>query len=225
MTDSYIKNTKFYVSVDCIIFGFDKEELKLLLLKRNFEPSLGQWSLMGGFVRDNESVDDAAKRVLKELTGLKDVYMEQVGTFGDVHRDPGARVISVAYYAMINVNDYNKNLVKKHNAYWLSMDTIPELIFDHSKMVQMALDQMRKKASTSPIGFHLLPPLFTLPQLQSLYEAIYGEAIDKRNFRKRIAEMNFIERTNIKDKRSTTRHPYLWKFNNNAYSKDPKFKI
>ena len=225
MTNYYIKNTKFYVSVDCIIFGFDKGELKLLLLKRNFEPSLGEWSLMGGFVRDNESVDDAAKRVLEELTGLRNVYMEQVGTFGDVHRDPGERVISVAYYALINVNDYNKNLVKKHNAYWICTDAIPELIFDHPKMVQMALNQMRKKASASPIGFNLLPTLFTLPQLQSLYEAIYGEAIDKRNFRKRIAEMNFIERTDIKDKSSNTRHPYLWKFNNNAYSKDPKFKI
>ena len=118
MTTYYNINPRFYVSVDCIIFGFDKGSLKLLLLKRNFEPPKGSWSLMGGFVQDGESVDDAAKRVLAELTGLENVYMEQVGTFGEVDRDPGERVISVAYYALININEYDRNLVQQHNAHW-----------------------------------------------------------------------------------------------------------
>ena len=225
MTDYYIKNTKFYVSVDCIIFGFDGGELKLLLLKRNFEPAMGEWSLMGGFVKDEESVNNAAKRVLKELTGLEDVYMEQVAAFGEVNRDPGERVISVAFYALININDYNRELVRKNNAFWININELPGLIFDHAEMVKQALHQMRIKASSSPIGFNLLPELFTLPQLQSLYEAIYGETLDKRNFRKRVKEMNFIEETGLKSKDTTRRKAYLDKFNNTVYNKDSKFKL
>ena len=194
MTTYYNINPKFYVSVDCIIFGFDEGELKLLLLKRNFEPAMGKWSLMGGFVQEDESVDAAAKRVLAELTGLENVYMEQVGTFGDLERDPGERVISVAYYALVNVNEYDREL-------------------------------MKHKASYNPIGFNLLPELFTLTQLQNLYEAIYGEPMDKRNFRKRVAEMDFIEKTDLIDKSGSRRGAYLYKFNDKAYRKDPKFKL
>ena len=225
MTDYYIKNTKFYVSVDCIIFGFDGGELKLLLLKRNFEPAMGEWSLMGGFVEDEESVNDAAKRVLRELTGLEDVYMEQVAAFGEVNRDPGERVISVAFYALININEYNRELVSKNNAFWISINELPKLIFDHAEMVKQALHQMRIKASNSPIGFNLLPELFTLPQLQSLYEAIYGETLDKRNFRKRVKDMSFIEETGLKSKDTTRRKANLYKFNNTVYNKDSKFKL
>lgn len=194
MTTYYNINPQFYVSVDCIIFGFDKGSLKLLLLKRNFEPAKGSWSLMGGFVQDGESVDDAAKRVLAELTGLENVYMEQVGTFGEVDRDPGERVISVAYYALININEYDRNLVQQHNAHWAEINEIPPLVFDHPQMVKQARIMLQKKASSEPIGFNLLPSLFTLFQLQSLYEAIYGEPLDKRNFRKRVADLNYIEK-------------------------------
>lgn len=200
MTTYYNINPKFYISVDCIIFGFSKGELSLLLLKRNFEPAKGEWSLMGGFVQENESVDDAAKRVLAELTGLEQVYIEQVGAFGAIDRDPGGRVISIAYYALINIDEYDRELVQQHNAFWIGINDLPPLIFDHWEMVQKARAMMQKKASTEPIGFNLLPKLFTLSQLQSLYEAIYGEPIDKRNFRKRIAEMNYIEKTDKKTK-------------------------
>ena len=223
MTTYYNINPRFYVSVDCIIFGFDKGSLKLLLLKRNFEPAKGSWSLMGGFVQDGESVDDAAKRVLAELTGLENVYMEQVGTFGD--RDPGERVISVAYYALININKYDRNLVQQHNAHWAEINEIPPLVFDHPQMVKQARIMLQKKASSEPIGFNLLPKLFTLSQLQSLYEAIYGEQIDKRNFRKRIAEMDYIEKTDKIDKTGSKRGAALYKFNENAYRKAPKFKL
>lgn len=225
MTAYYHINPKFYVAVDCIIFGFDKGALKLLLLKRNFEPAMGKWSLMGGFVQEGESVDAAAKRVLAELTGLENVYMEQVGTFGKVDRDPGERVISVAYYALVNVNEYDRELVQRHNAHWTHIDELPPLIFDHPAMIAKARELMKHKASTEPIGFNLLPDLFTLSQLQSLYEAIYGEAIDKRNFRKRVAEMDFIEKTNQIDKSGSRRGAYLYKFNDKTYLKDPKFKL
>lgn len=186
---------------------------------------MGGWSLMGGFVRENESVDDAAKRVLNQLTGLEEVYMEQVGIFGDLNRDPGERVVSAAYYAMININEYDRELVQKHNAYWVKTNEMPPLVFDHQLMVDKARELMKQKASTEPIGFNLLPKLFTLTQLQSLYEAIYGEPIDKRNFRKRVAEMDYIEKTDKIDKSGSKRGAYLYKFNNKIYKKDPKFKL
>ena len=222
MNNYYSSNPSFHVGIDCIIFGFNDGELSLLLLKRNFEPAMGEWSLMGGFVQENESVDDAAKRVLAELTGLENVYMEQVGTFGAVDRDPGERVISVAYYALVNVNEYDRKLVRKHNAYWVNINELPPLIFDHPAMVTKAKELMRQKASTEPIGFNLLPKLFTLSKLQSLYEAIYGETMDKRNFRKRVAGMDYVEKT---DKICSKRGAALYKFNSKVYRKDPKFKL
>lgn len=225
MSNYYSVNPKFYLSVDCIIFGFHEGELNLLLLKRNFEPAMGEWSLMGGFVQENESVDDAAQRVLTELTGLDHVYMEQVSSFGAVDRDPGERVISIAYYALININEYDRELVQRHNAFWVNINQLPPLIFDHQAMVEQARTLMQQKASVAPIGFNLLPELFTLSQLQSLYEAIYGETIDKRNFRKRIAEMDYIEKTELIDKTRSKRGAALYKFNEKAYHKAPKFKL
>lgn len=225
MTAYYDINPRFYVSVDCIIFGMNEGELSLLLLKRNFEPEKGKWSLMGGFVQSNESVDTAAKRVLKELTGLENVYMEQVGTFGEIDRDPGERVISVAYYALINVDEYDRELVRKHNAQWINIDQLPELSFDHPAMIRKARELMRRKASLEPIGLNLLPRLFTLSQMQSLYETIQGEPIDKRNFRKKVAEMDYIEKTDMIDKSGSRRGAYLYQFNDKAYSRDPKFKL
>lgn len=225
MTNFYSENPSFHIGIDCIIFGFNEGELNLLLLKRNFEPAMGEWSLMGGFVQKSESIDNAAKRVLTELTGLEDVYMEQVSAFGEVDRDPGERVISIAYYALININEYDKELVQKHNAHWININALPPLIFDHQQMVEQARDLMKQKASIEPIGFNLLPKLFTLSQLQSLYEAIYGCSIDKRNFRKRIAEMDCVEKTEKIDKTGSRRGAALYKFNEKAYRKAPNFKL
>lgn len=225
MRNYYSKNPKFYLSVDCIIFGFSEGKLNLLLLKRNFKPAQGEWSLMGGFVQQDESVDDAAKRVLFELTGLDNVYMEQVGAFGAPDRDPCGRVVSIAYYALVNIDEYDRELVASHNAYWVDIHELPPLIFDHEEMVAQARALMKEKSSNEPIGFNLLPDLFTLSNLQSLYEAIYDEPIDKRNFRKKIAEMDFIEVTDKIDKMSSRRGAALYKFNRRAYRKDPKFKL
>ena len=152
MTAYYKQNPKFYVGIDCIIFGFDKGELNLLLLKRNFEPAKGKWSLMGGFIQENESADDAAKRVLSELTGLENVYMEQIGAFGEVDRDPGERVISLAYYALININEYDRELVQQHNAYWVNINELPDLIFDHSEMVAKARTRIKNTAWIGPLA-------------------------------------------------------------------------
>jgi ADP-ribose pyrophosphatase YjhB (NUDIX family) len=225
MNNYYSQHPRFYVGIDCIIFGFNEGELSLLLLKRNFQPAMGEWSLMGGFTQENESTDDAAKRVLHELTGLDNVYMEQVGAFGEVERDPGERVVSIAYYALVNIDEYDRKLVQQHNAFWININELPPLIFDHDRMVEKARKLMQQKASTNPIGFNLLPKLFTLSQLQSLYEAIYGETTDKRNFRKRVAEMDFIEKTEKIDKQGSKRGAALYRFNSKAYRKYPKFKL
>ena len=221
----YDIHPKFHLAVDCIIFGFDDGVLSLLLLKRNFEPAKGEWSLMGGFVNEHESVDEAAGRVLTELTGLENVYMDQIGAFGDIDRDPGERVISIAYYALIDINKHDHELVRAHNAYWVPMDQVPELIFDHNKMVRKALSVMRHKSSDQPIGMKLLPKEFTLSKLQRLYEAILGEPLDKRNFRKRIAEMDYIEKTDKIDKTESRKGAALYRFNERKYHKGSKFKI
>ena len=150
MNDYYSKNPRFYVGIDCIIFGFDKKKLSLLILQRNFEPAKGEWSLMGGFVQEGESADEAAKRVLQELTGLKSVYMEQVGAFGEVHRDPGERVISLAYYALIDINAYDHELVHQHNAHWVDVNELPHLIFDHNHETEsiVCTDRLQPAAGT-----------------------------------------------------------------------------
>lgn len=221
----YSAHPRFYVSVDCIIFGFHEGKISLLLLKRNFEPAKGEWSLMGGFVQEDESIDDAARRVLADLTGLTDIYMDQVEAFGSLDRDPGERVISVAYYALINIDDYDRELVKKHNAYWVNLDELPNMVFDHDEMVALALKKLRQKASTQPIGFKLLPEEFTLTTLQNLYEAIYGEPFDKRNFRKHVARMDYVEKVGTIDKTGSKRGAALYRFNEEKYEKSGTFKL
>ena len=180
---------------------------------------------MGGFVEEGEHMNDAAKRVLAELTGLTNVFMEQVGSFGQVDRDPGERVISTAYYALININEYDRTLVEAHNAYWVKINELPTLLFDHKQMVERARLVMKVQAAMQPISFNLLPELFTLTQLQTLYEAINGEPIDKRNFRKRVAEMNYIEKTGLIDKVTSRRGAALYKFNEAKYQDSLKFRL
>jgi hypothetical protein len=221
----YSQYPKFHVAVDCIIFGFDAGQLKVLLQKRPFEPRQGEWSLMGGFVKRDEDVDEAAKRVLFQLTGLHDIYMQQVGAFGSVNRDSGDRVVSVAYFALVEVSDVNDELTHQNSAYWESINEMPPLLFDHRDMVERALNCLRALLHSQPVGFRLLPPLFTLSQLQQLYEAILGKQLDKRNFRKRINEMNYIEKTDLIDKLSSKRGAALFQFNQQVYEQSQLFKL
>lgn len=225
MEQFYNDHDRLLVSVDCIVFGFDEGELRVLMGKRKMDPGRGQWSLYGGFVGANESVNDAARRVLYALTGLKDLYMKQVGAYGDVDRDPGARVISISYYSMINVADYDQAQQQEHDVAWVNIEQLPEMYSDHRKMVLKARRMMQEKISHEPIGFNLLPELFTLSQLQQVYEAVNGEEVDKRNFRKRIKEMDFIEKTELIDKTSSKRGAFLYRFNKHAYKEDPNFKL
>jgi len=225
MTGFYGEHSKVWVSVDCIIFGFDEGKLRILIGRRQMDPGRGEWSLYGGFVRSDESIDDAANRVLHELTGLRNLYMRQVGAFGNVDRDPGERVVSIAYYALINVKDYADHLRVEYGLEWVNIDEIPQLYSDHNEMVIQARKLMQQKISSEPIGFRLLPALFTLTQLQKLYEAVNGEEVDKRNFRKRIKEMDFIEKTELIDKKGSKRGAFLYRFNKRAYKEDPNFKL
>ena len=151
--------------------------------------------------------------------------MQQVGAFGNLNRDPGERVISVAYYALINIDKYKKDLIDKHNAYWEDITNLPELYFDHNEMINKAHELLKQKVSREPIGFNLLPSLFTLNQLQTLHEAILGEEIDKRNFRKKVKDMPFIEKTTSIDKLGSRKGAYLYRFNDKAYMEEPNFKL
>ena len=167
--NNYSQANRLLVAVDCIIFGFDGAELKLLVVHRNMDPERGKWSLMGGIVSPNETCEQAATNILKNYTGLQGVYLEQLHTFSDLSRDPIERVISVAYFALIDINQYAKQLTTEHHPEWFSLDKVPKLVFDHEKMVEMAKERLQYKAASHPILFELMPPKFTLPQLQSLY--------------------------------------------------------
>lgn len=217
MENYYENHAKHHVATDCIIFGFDQKELKILLIKRGFEPEKDNWSLMGGFVGTDESLDEAASRTLFKLTGLHDVYMEQLYTYGDVDRDPVARTISVAYYALIRTDSYEKALAERYNAKWFAISEKPDLIFDHEEMVRKALARLRRKTRTQPIGFELLPEKFTIPQLRHLYEAISDTKYDRRNFSKKIRSMKWIVKLNEKDKSTSKKGAYYYRFDSEMY--------
>jgi len=225
MTTYYKEFQKVLLSVDCIIFGFDQNKLKILIGRRNMDPGRGEWSLYGGFVRNDESLDAAAQRTLLELTGLRNIYMSQVGAFGNIDRDPGERVVSVAYYALINVKDYSERLRKQHGVEWVNIEDIPQMYSDHNAMIAKARKLIQQKIKTNPVGFELLPELFTLTQLQRLYEAVNGEPLDKRNFRKRIKDMDYIEKTELIDKQTSKRGASLYRFNKKAFTEDKNFKL
>ncbi len=208
----YSSQDSFLVAVDCIILGFKENEISLLVHNRDMEPAKGGMSLMGGFLQKNESLNQAATRVLTSLTGLENIFMEQVGTYGEIERDPGERVISVVYYALIDLSSYDETHIEQHNAFWTNISNSSELIFDHAQMVEDAVTILRRKASMQPIGFNLLPEKFTLTQLQTLYEAIYGHAMDKRNFRKKMLSMGFLQKTDEIDKSSSKKGAFYYQF-------------
>ena len=231
MNFQYPVESKVLVAVDCIIFGFDENEeiLKVLLIKRDLTPHKGEWSLMGGFLEDEETVDDAATRVLHTLTGLDNIYMEQLHVFSETSRDPVERTISVAYIALININDHDEKLIQQYSARWFALDEKPSLIFDHDGMFNLALERLRRRVSTQPIGFELLPEKFTMRQLQKLYEEILATDLDKRNFSKKINSLEILKKLNEKDKRSSRKGSYLFKFDQEKYDEKSRqgfhFKI
>ncbi len=172
---------------------------------------------MGGFINPNESLDEGAERIVSQLTGLNNVYMEQLYAFGDINRDAGGRIISVAYFSLIKINEHDGELVKEHGASWIGLSELPKLIFDHNEMVEKALRKLRIRARTQPIGFELLPEKFTIPQLQRLYEAIYRVPFDKRNFRRKLLSMDLLEKLDEKEKQTSKKGAFYYKFNQKKY--------
>lgn len=218
MSNQYYKNkSTFLVAADCIIFGFKDKELHVLLTRRPVEPMAGEWSLMGGFVAEDESLEDAAKKVLFEYTQQKGIYMEQVNAYGEVDRDTGGRVISVAFYALVRLEEFDTSLAQSFDARWINIKELPQLVFDHNKMVEDALTLLRFKVSMQPIIFKFFDDKFTLPALQDLYEAIYQRQVDKRNFRKKLSSMNILDKLDIKETESTKRGAFYHRFNKEKY--------
>ncbi|MFV0565299.1 MAG: NUDIX hydrolase [Flavobacteriaceae bacterium] len=215
----YDNAAKIYVATDCIIFGFDNGILKLLLFKRRVEPLKGKLSLIGSFVKPNENATEAAKRVLKEITGLDNIFMEELKTYSEVDRDSGARCISIAQYALIRIEEYNKELVEKHGAFWCQVNQLPQLVLDHNTMVNDALERLTEKSKFYPIGIELLPENFTIPQLQDLYEVIHQKKMDSRNFRKKLLSLKLLIPLNKKDKTASKKGAFLYKFDYKKYKR------
>jgi 8-oxo-dGTP diphosphatase len=217
MLNSYSSADKVLLAVDCIIFGFDNEGLKILLIKRDFEPERGKWSLIGGFLKRDEVLDDAAIRILHTYTGLHDIYMEQLHAYSEIDRDPVERTISVSYYALINIENHNTELIQNYHAQWFSITDAPNLIFDHNEMVDYAIRRLRYRTSIKPIGFELLPEKFTMRQLLELYEAILSKELDKRNFISKINSLEILNKLDEKDMQSSRKGSYLYTFNKEKY--------
>lgn len=216
----YKQHPRFLAAVDCVIFGYEAGELKLLLYPRAFEPAKGEWSLMGGFIREDESADTAAQRVLAETTGLKDVFMEQVAAFSSPFREPTERVISIAYFSLIRIDRFKKNRPETTSARWWPVNNLPPLIFDHAEMADLALKKLQQKAGSTLAGSELLPPKFTLLQLRNLYEAIYQRRFDPGNFRKKMLSLKVLERLDQKNSTDSKKGAYYYRVKPNKAEKE-----
>ena len=206
------------LTVDCVVFGLDEQDLKVLLVRRGLPPFEGRWALPGGFVLMEETLDDAARRELREETGLKDVYLEQLYTFGDVRRDPRGRVVSVAYYALVNLADHRvQAATDASDAAWFAASDLPRLAFDHDRILDAASQRLKGKVRYQPIGFELLPEKFTLSQLQRLYETVLERPLDKRNFRKKILSMGVLVETDEVQTDVSHRAARLYRFDEDKY--------
>lgn len=208
------------LTVDCVVFGLDADELEVLLIRRGLEPFAGRWALPGGFVRTDETLDEAARRELQEETGLEHIYLEQLYTFGAVDRDPRERVVTVAYYALVKLSEHNvRATTDAADAAWFAITDLPELAFDHAEIFDVALARLRNKLRYQPIGFELLPKKFTLTQLQRMYEVILERPLDKRNFRKKILAMDLLVELDEVQKDVAHRAARLYKFDDRRYKK------
>jgi 8-oxo-dGTP diphosphatase len=216
----YSGQTRILVAVDCIIFGFDGEHFKILVIQRGFAPQKRNWSLMGGFLQAGESLDASANRILKQLTGLEGVYMEQLQAFGEVERDPVERTVAVAYCALIDIQKYEKQISQEYHAEWFLLQDMPQLIFDHNRMVEMAKNRLCYKAALHPILFELLPEKFTIPQLQNLYEGLYETSFDKRNFSRKVLASGLLVKQKEKDKENSRKGAYFYKLDKGKYTHD-----
>ena len=213
----YSEQPHYLVAVDCIVFGFDGEHLKILLVKRALEPEINKWSLMGGFVGKDESPDEAASRVLKKNTGLEGVYLEQLQVYGSPLRDPIERTLSVAYFALIDIHKYKNQLNSDYEAAWFLINERPNLIFDHNQMVADARKKLKYKAAMHPILFEMLPKKFTIPQLHTLFEEVNDTKIDTRNFSRKINSIGILEKLDERDRLGSKKGAYYYRLDRKNY--------
>lgn len=214
---AYSSQRHYLIAVDCIVFGFDGENLKILLVQRALEPEINKWSLIGGFVGEDESPDNAANRVLKKNTGLEGIYLEQLQIYGEPGRDPIERTLSVGYFALIDINKYQKQLSEEYHAEWFLINERPKLIFDHDEMVEDARKKLRYKAMLQPIIFEMLPKKFTLPQLQILFEEVNNTKIDTRNFSRKITSTGLLVKLEEKDTAGSKKGAHLYMLDKKKY--------
>ncbi|MBB6428927.1 NUDIX hydrolase [Algisphaera agarilytica] len=208
------------LTTDCVVFGLDQEELMVLLIQRASDPYAQRWAFPGGFVEVGETIDHAARRELEEETGLRDVFLEQLYTFGNPDRDPREHVISVAYYALVNLHDHRVQAATDAcDAAWFAVDDVPPLAFDHATILDTALERLRGKVRYQPIGFELLPDKFPLRKLQHLYETVLGRSLDKRNFRKKILSMGVLKELTEVERDVSHRAARLYRFDKKNYQK------
>jgi 8-oxo-dGTP diphosphatase len=208
------------LTVDCVVFGLDDDDLKVLLIQRDLEPFEGRWALPGGFVRLDETLEESARRELSEETGIENVYLEQLYTIGDTDRDPRERVVTVTYYALVKLTDHQvQAATDARNAAWFAVDDVPALAFDHAKILEMAHERLRGKVRYQPIGFELLPAKFTLRQIQHLYEVVLDRPLDKRNFRKKILSMDILVELDEVETDVAHRAARLYKFDSRKYQR------
>ncbi len=206
------------LTVDCVVFGLDDDDLKVMLIQRGLPPFQGKWALPGGFVRVDETLEEAARRELEEETGLHKVFLEQLFTFGAIDRDPRERVVTVAYYALVKLSDHKvQAATDARDAAWFGVHDAPSLAFDHATILQMGLERLRGKLRYRPIGFELLPKKFALSQLQHLYEVVLEREIDKRNFRKRVLAMDLLIETDEVQQDVAHRAARLYRFDERKY--------
>jgi ADP-ribose pyrophosphatase YjhB (NUDIX family) len=210
---------RLLVAVDCIIFGYADRQLQTLLVRRSIEPQKGMHSLMGGLVHKGESLDQAAHRVLEELTGLKRVYLEQYKSYGEVDRDSRERTISVSYYALVRHAEASAQLKDAYQASWHPIIKLPPLAFDHEEMVKGSLLRLRYRATHEPVVFNALPEKFTLIDLQAVYESLFGRSIDAGNFRRRLRKMDYLIRLPEKDNRFSRKGAFYYHFDRKLYEK------
>jgi 8-oxo-dGTP diphosphatase len=219
MDKSLKKYFTLALSLDCVVFGFDEEGIKVLLIKRSVEPYTGYWALPGDLVDPVKDLNDSVNEVLYNLTGLSNLYFEQVETFGEVNRHPFGRVITTSYYTLVKISDYKLNPSSfAREARWFRIDEVVDLAFDHNAILQSCFNKMKKSVRIKPIGFELLPKTFTLSELQSMYESILGEPIDTRNFRKKLAKMNILKDTKKTQKQVAHRPAKLFSFDEKTYN-------
>lgn len=219
MSVSSTSATRLLITIDCAIFGVHDNKLQLLLIRREKAPYAGKWCLPGGIIRNDETAEECAARILHEKTGISKMFLEQLYTFSDVKRDPRGRAVSIAYFALVKPEQF-AIIAGRDTAEiaWRNIDEVPALGFDHNKIADVALARVQAKVRYQPIGFELLSSAFTLTQLQNLYETILGYSIDKRNFRKKILGMVLLESTGKKETNVKRRAAELYRFNKQKYN-------